>query len=1400
MNNSSNINDINDRLNYLKVSGWVNSVSQNQIINADNQPIPWYTYPAIEFIEDKVKGDFLVFEFGSVHSTLWWGERVKQVISIESDLGWFNQINQQMPANVNLNFQSDEQKYADFILPYPEQYFDVIIVDGINRNKCLENSLSKLKEHGFIIFDNTDVYHYDSSLHLLLSQGYKRIDFWGLIPGYAYKNCTSVFFKSTAILETNSLPSDKKSCLGISCMQITNPKPIEMKSPEYDNWRLTTPVALLIFNRPETTGRVFAAIRQAKPPKLLVVADGPRTDKPGEAEKCRQARAIINQVDWECEVLTNYSEVNLGCRHRVSSGLDWVFDQVETAIILEDDCLPHPTFFRYCQELLEQYHDEQSIMMISGNNFQGRRPTEYSYYFSRYIHIWGWASWRRAWRKYDHGMALWPELRDSGWLSELLENHQAAAWWSKVFQSVYDGVLNTWDVIWLYSLWRNQGLTILPLVNLVSNIGFGDSATHTTMADSPQANMAVAAMGFPLQHPPVIVRHSQADNFTEATIFSGTTASSFMTSNTISTQKLLEYINTNNNTEVINIVNSTKQPSSGCLYLKALAEIRLGDVSNAKISLNSLLAQFPHHVKGKWLLSEISLDSEKPVQLILQQAINSFNQGDKVKALRLCEKANSLGVFIPGLHYWRAIFNTVCGRHEEALEAVKQELEHNPHHIQAQQHLNALTKALVKPKKDKIPNQKRTWNTSLPHDLLMSIQNRLHNYAYRGVPILKNPFDLAIYPVLIWNLKPRTIIEIGSKSGGSGLWFGDLLNNFGIDGHVYSVDIVKVTKYSHSRVTFLEGDGQKLQETFSPEFLKSLPRPLLVIEDADHSYHTSKAVLDFFHPYLDQEEYIVIEDGIISDIVQDNSYNSGPHQALKAFLSQHNHEYEIDGEYCDFFGYNLTWATNGYLKKLTPANIELLNIDSVENQLLNQYPQVGEIQDSEFQQIYRLIKPYTMLSEARLYSLFTLIKKVCIENIPGNFVECGVAAGGSTALVAAVIKRYTKQPRWVYAFDSFDGMPAPTQEDKSHGILAEMTGWGTGTCAAPEDSVKEVCNKLGVGNLVLLVKGYFQDTLPKMRDQVGMIALLHMDGDWYESTKTILTHLYDRISNDGLVQVDDYGHWEGCRQGLHEFEAQGQLKFNLHQIDGTGVWFDCPDKFAVNPLFDPKLIAEFHQDDPVKQGIQSQMSQNERFQLYYGLRQFLPVTASPLRFVEIGSFAGSSLFLNYHALTRNHSKLQGWAIDPGLHPQLKIVLDNLPSDIVHLKMFSHEALGQLQQTFEQDGNYPVYIFVDGDHSYEGVKQDIINYYPLLAPGGLMIFHDYLPPLDEQNSSSILFHHGGKEPGIRKACQELMENTYNCEVIDLPLLYPDDPTQTQAHLPIIPGLFSSLKIYRKHSHS
>jgi hypothetical protein len=280
-------------------------------------------------------------------------------------------------------------------------------------------------------------------------------------------------------------------------------------------WKLDTPVAFLIFNRPDTTRQVFAEIAKARPSKLLVVGDGPRPNRSGEATRCAAARAVIEQVDWDCEVLTNYSEVNLGCKRRVSSGLDWVFNTVEEAIVLEDDCLPHSSFFRYCEELLKKYKNEERIAQISGVNFQfGRRRSEYSYYFSRYNHIWGWASWRRAWRRYDVSISSWPELRRGEWLETWIGDRRVGEYWRDIFDRVYSGEIDTWDYQWTFACWRRGALTILPEANLISNIGFGSDATHVSSVNE-FAHMDLGALQFPLRHPPGIERNSGADAYTD---------------------------------------------------------------------------------------------------------------------------------------------------------------------------------------------------------------------------------------------------------------------------------------------------------------------------------------------------------------------------------------------------------------------------------------------------------------------------------------------------------------------------------------------------------------------------------------------------------------------------------------------------------------------------------------------------------------------------------------------------------------------------------------------------------------------------------------------------------------------------------------------------------------------
>ncbi len=279
-----------------------------------------------------------------------------------------------------------------------------------------------------------------------------------------------------------------------------------------------TPVAFLIFNRPQTTRRVFDAIALARPRKLLVVADGPRAGHPTDGANCIAARAIVEQVNWPCDVLKNYSDINLGCRERVSSGIDWVFSQVEEAIILEDDCLPNQSFFPFCEDMLCRYRSDNRIMHISGNNFQqGQRRSPYSYYFSRIAHIWGWATWRRAWEKYDVDMKAWPEVRAARLIESLFSKPAQVTFWDRTINQVYQGHVNTWDAQWVFANWLHSGLAITPEVNLVSNIGVGPDATHTKgqawYFDMPTQELT------DLSHPPFVFPNYDADDFTMREVF-----------------------------------------------------------------------------------------------------------------------------------------------------------------------------------------------------------------------------------------------------------------------------------------------------------------------------------------------------------------------------------------------------------------------------------------------------------------------------------------------------------------------------------------------------------------------------------------------------------------------------------------------------------------------------------------------------------------------------------------------------------------------------------------------------------------------------------------------------------------------------------------------------------------
>jgi len=270
-----------------------------------------------------------------------------------------------------------------------------------------------------------------------------------------------------------------------------------------NHWQLETPVVLIIFNRPEKTAKVLEVVRQAQPPKLFVIADGPRKNYPNEPELCHQARSIIEQVDWDCQIFKNYSDINLGCRKRIGgTGLPWVFEQVEEAIILEDDCLPHPSFFRFCQELLKKYRYDERIMSICGTNVMIEWKSDLqSYHFSQFFSSWGWASWRRVWKMYDADIKSWinPEIKNR--IEETLLNKKQFLDYQNCFNQIYTKKIDSWAYQMLYLGLFQSCYSIIPSKNLISNMGFNSGGTNTLASSDLRANMPISEIKFPLIHP-----------------------------------------------------------------------------------------------------------------------------------------------------------------------------------------------------------------------------------------------------------------------------------------------------------------------------------------------------------------------------------------------------------------------------------------------------------------------------------------------------------------------------------------------------------------------------------------------------------------------------------------------------------------------------------------------------------------------------------------------------------------------------------------------------------------------------------------------------------------------------------------------------------------------------------
>ena len=280
-----------------------------------------------------------------------------------------------------------------------------------------------------------------------------------------------------------------------------------------------TPILFLVFNRPETTAQVFQTIKNVKPRQLFVAADGPRKDKNGESELCREVRQIATQIDWECELKILFREENLGCGKAVSEAITWFFEHVEEGIILEDDCLPSLSFFHFCDKTLTKYRNNLKIMHIGGCNFQqGVRRGYSDLYFSKIPHVWGWATWKSAWEKYKYSIS---HISTKELDKVVLCNTKQAElriYWKSVFNKMISEPLDTWDYQWHFAIWENNGLSITPNMNLISNIGFGVNATHTFDTDAFASNNLVYSFEL-RKYPHFYLVCEKADLFTYKSVY-----------------------------------------------------------------------------------------------------------------------------------------------------------------------------------------------------------------------------------------------------------------------------------------------------------------------------------------------------------------------------------------------------------------------------------------------------------------------------------------------------------------------------------------------------------------------------------------------------------------------------------------------------------------------------------------------------------------------------------------------------------------------------------------------------------------------------------------------------------------------------------------------------------------
>lgn len=400
------------------------------------------------------------------------------------------------------------------------------------------------------------------------------------------------------------------------------------------------PVLLLMFNRPHMAAQVFEKVRQVRPPKLFIAVDGARPDHPGEAEKVRQCQAFKDKVDWECDLKVNFAETNMNCKNRVSSGITWAFEHVEELMILEEDCVPDLSFFRFCREMLDKYRDDNRIFSVVGSNQDYCEPFDESYAFSRRFYCWGWATWKRAWSLFDLNMKKWSKFRQDKYFRNVLRKYDRDDMEYK-FQRTYEGKINAWDYPYYLISLVNHGLHIVPRVNLVRNIGFEPGGTNTMYPVLPHLYMD-EEIKFPLIHPDImsplnrlLVPPTFPENALERAEFQKK-IDAILTDYDNTFQELLK-LGQYHAVKIFfkKLLRDDRLPRSltqyhlNCVYYVALAYFNLGDYEHAEAMMNILLMFNPRNLNILQFMANISLhrnDSNKAHEIF--KTMNTLKVAD----------------------------------------------------------------------------------------------------------------------------------------------------------------------------------------------------------------------------------------------------------------------------------------------------------------------------------------------------------------------------------------------------------------------------------------------------------------------------------------------------------------------------------------------------------------------------------------------------------------------------------------------------------------------------------------------------------------------------------------------------------------------------------------------------